>query len=595
MYGPFEQLEDRRLMSVSLVATPVIMGPLYVASPLTVNGTGGADSISISHDASGNLVVNNDGAVSTYTDMFVSSIVVNAGAGNDSVWVADNINHPMVEHGGSGNDLLFGGNLNDQIDGGGDTDTIYGMGGDDQLDGGVAGNYYWDNTGNDVLYGGDGNDTVTASDYGNNTLDGGNGNDVLYGMGGNDVLRGGWGDDWMYGGTGNDVLTGYTGNDHLYGQDGNDTLRGEWDNDVVCGGNGDDVLHGDSGDDQIYGEAGNDRLYGDAGADLLCGGDGDDVLVSVGGGQSDTLWGQAGFDSFWADSEGSEVIADAEWSEIINSNVHRVSSFMTERFTNGSVWPWDWQYQSPGRDANGDNFRDPSGGSNYANFSGNPLFSTSGPSKDDIDQNALGDCYFLATLSAIAKVNPNRIRQSVVELGDGTYAVRFNSGGTETYLRVDGDLPTNGMGSPSYAGMGIGNSTWVAVLEKAWAHFRRNEGSYPSIESGWMEECFGAMNTSTTSQDVDWWYKAWNNKDNLWQYVSDRLSEGRAVTIGTNGDATALVGSHAYMVDSVYYSGSTKMVRLRNPWGAAGNPGAYMDITAQQLFDSINKVQSAYV
>jgi hypothetical protein len=37
------------------------------------------------------------------------------------------------------------------------------------------------------------------------------------------------------------------------------------------------------------------------------------------------------------------------------------------------------------------------------------------------------------------------------------------------------------------------------------------------------------------------------------------------------------------------------MVRLRNPWGDAGQPGAYVNITAQQLFDDISRVQSAYV
>ena len=87
-----------------------------------------------------------------------------------------------------------------------------------------------------------------------------------------------------------------------------------------------------------------------------------------------------------------------------------------------------------------------------------------------------------------------------------------------------------------------------------------------------------------------------NNADNLWQYVSDRLSEyGRAVTVGTHGSPSGLVGNHAYMVDSVYMSGTTKMVRLRNPWGSAGSAAAYVNVTAQQLFDSISRVQSSYV
>ena len=110
-----------------------------------------------------------------------------------------------------------------------------------------------------------------------------------------------------------------------------------------------------------------------------------------------------------------------------------------------------------------------------------------------------------------------------------------------------------------------------------------------------MDECYSALGKSTSTLDVDWWYKTWNNADNLWAYVCDRLNEGRSVTVGTHGSASTLVGGHAYMVDSVYYSGTTKMVRLRNPWGAAGSPAAYVNITAGQLFNDISRVQSAYV
>ena len=591
MIRQFEQLEKRRLMAGDFG----MLYPIYLATPVTVEGTPYADNIVISNDGAGNIVINNNGAVSSYWEGFVSKIVVNANSGNDYVYTYGNVNHRTEIRGGYGADYLVGGGADDLIEGGGDTDTIYGQAGNDALDGGVGGfAYYWDNTGNDYVHGGPGNDTLNASDVGSCTMDGSDGDDYIYGWQGNDNLYGGWGTDEIHGFSGNDNLYGYTGNDRLYGEDGNDNLRGEWDNDAVMGGNGDDVCHGDYGHDWVWGEAGNDKLYGGHGDDGVVGGAGNDTIVTIGGGQYDSVWGEAGFDSFWTDSEASEHINDADWSEIVSGNVHRVGSFMTERFTNGSWWPGDWQYQTPGRDPNGNNFRDPDGGANYLNFSNRPLFSSSGPTKDDIDQNGLGDCYYLATLSSVAKINANRIRQSVVEMGDGTYAVRFFSGGSEVYLRVDGDLPTNGV-SPTYAGLGVGNSTWVAIMEKAWAHFRRNEGSWASAEAGWMDEAYSALGTSTTTLDVDGWYKFWNNSDNLWQYVCDRLSEGRSVTVGTHSGASALVGLHAYMVDYVYYSGTTKMVRLRNPWGGAGSAGAYVHISAQQLFDSISRVQSSYV
>lgn len=598
MIRQFEQLEKRRLMAGDFDLVP-ITPILVLQQPLVIEGTNAADNIAISRDGFGNIVVNNNGSVASYWEGWISRIVVNAHGGADTVNTAWNIGRPMEIRGGYGNDILWGGDLADLIEGGGDTDTIYGRDGNDNLDGGIPGfTSFWENTGHDYLDGGLGGDSVSASDVGNCTLVGSDGDDYLYGAQGNDRLYGGWGNDYLYGNAGNDVITGYTGNDVIFGGDGDDTLRGEWDNDVVCGNNGNDVVHGDSGNDNLYGDNGNDKLYGGAGADNLYGGFGNDVLVTIGGGQSDSLFGQGDFDSFWSDSEGTECVFDASYAEAVGGNVHRVGSFMTERFTNGSGSPASWTYQTPGRDLNGNNFRDPDGGSNYANFSDRPLFSASGPTKDDVDQNGLSDCYFLAPLSSVAKVNPNKIRQSVVELGDGTYGVRFYNGGSEVYLRVDGDLPRDGMGNLSYAGLGVGNSTWVAVMEKAWAHFRKNEGRWGATEWGWMDECYSALGSSTGSLNVDGWYKFWNNSGNLWSYVRDRLSEGQSVTIGTNSDAVSpLAGSHAYMVDYVYYSGTTPMVRLRNPWSGtgAGDAGAYVHVTAQQLFNNISRVQHAYV
>ena len=64
------------------------------------------------------------------------------------------------------------------------------------------------------LFGGDGNDTLT----------GGSGNDLLFGQAGNDTLLGKGGDDLLFGGDGNDILTGGTGNDQVFGQAGNDRM-----------------------------------------------------------------------------------------------------------------------------------------------------------------------------------------------------------------------------------------------------------------------------------------------------------------------------------------------------------------------------------
>jgi len=75
--------------------------------------------------------------------------------------------------------------------------------------------------------------------------------------------------------------------------------------------------------------------------------------------------------------------------------------------------------QTPSRELNGQNLLDPvNGAGTYQSFSDRPLFGAGGPSKDDVVQGGLANCYYLAGLSAVAKQNANRIKQSVVDLGD---------------------------------------------------------------------------------------------------------------------------------------------------------------------------------
>src|SRR5436190_21980428 len=64
------------------------------------------------------------------------------------------------------------------------------------------------------LFGGDGNDTLT----------GGSGSDQLFGQSGNDTLLGRGGNDFLFGGSENDVLSGGDGNDQAFGQGGDDRM-----------------------------------------------------------------------------------------------------------------------------------------------------------------------------------------------------------------------------------------------------------------------------------------------------------------------------------------------------------------------------------
>ncbi len=368
----------------------------------------------------------------------------------------------------------------------------------------------------------------------------------------------------------------------------------------------DAILYGNAGNDTLVGGSGNDRLYGGIGTNTLIGGAGNDTLVSVGGGANDTDTGGDGFDSFWTDARSTERVTDLAADEAENGALHRVNSFL------GATAPASTKTTRAAKKAKakkavvspmdllGQNFADPKtdAGISYRNFAGRQLFSDAGPSADDVSQGYVGDCYYLTVLSSVATLDPMKIRQSVVDLGDGTYAVQFSRGSSNVFVRVDADLPTWANGQLAYADFGAQNSTWVAVMEKAYAYFRTSKLSYAAISAGWMDESYAALGSrSDTTVSAA-------TGQSLLDLIQNELSAGKSVTFATTTPVSgaALVGGHAYTVVSVGYdaNGQAATLRLRNPWGidGAGSDGAndgYVTVTAEQALGSMTGFVSAWV
>jgi hypothetical protein len=455
----------------------------------------------------------------------------------------------------------------------------------------------------------------------------------INGLDGNDVIRmyntntpaevhAGNGDDVVGTAGGNDLIFGDDGRDRIDAGAGNDTVHGGAAPDTTNGGLGDDVLYADGGGDNVYGAAGADRIYGGNGPDWLHGDDGGDTIVTIGGGTSDTAWGDAGFDSFWVDKAPTEKIGDANLSEMA-INLHYVGSYdvlnvngvpqsngpvLTMAKAKKSPAPFMGPLASPGAFNLGSlgglgsifnptNLPDPDpNGYQYKNFSNLPLFGRGGPMPDDIRQGWLGDCYFMAGLGALAKYAPNTIKQNIVDMGDGTYVVRmFDKQHVEHYLHMDADLPVSGS-SPAYAGLGVGDTLWVALMEKAWAFFRKNLGTYKSIEGGWPEHTYQSMGLRTTVLAST----TYNSPGLMVQAINNLLANQNSVTFVTKNKAPVLVGLHVYMVDRVINNpdGSTS-VRVRNPWGTDGhgvgdatdgNNDGYLTLRAEDLFQAYDQV-----
>ena len=112
--------------------------------------------------------------------------------------------------------------------------------------------------------------SITGS-AGNDTFTGHNGADTLLGGAGVDSLTGGNGADVLDGGAGNDTtLAGGAGADTINGGAGNDTgIDGGGDNDVIDGGAGNDTMTGNTGDDTLTGGEGSDTITGADGADSI--------------------------------------------------------------------------------------------------------------------------------------------------------------------------------------------------------------------------------------------------------------------------------------------------------------------------------------
>jgi len=250
------------------------------------------------------------------------------------------------------------------------------------------------------------------------------------------------------------------------------------------------------------------------------------------------------------------------------------------------------------RTLNGDRITDPTAmpGQVYKRFSGRELFSTSGPRGTDIDQGSEGDCWLLAGLSAIAMDNSNAIRQNVVDFDDGTYGVRLGN----SFYRVDDDLPATSLSAtnPANANFGAQGSMWVAIVEKAYAHYRTGGNSYSSIANGWSVEVNRAFRSASAGERS---IASYGSATAMANDIYTRWSTYQAVTVGFAGGSVAagspLINSHMYTVWSMTRnsSGVVTSITLRNPWavdgaGNDGNNDGLVTVTPAQLFGSTGRV-----
>lgn len=205
----------------------------------------------------------------------------------------------------------------------------------------------------------------------------------------------------------------------------------------------------------------------------------------------------------------------------------------------------------------------PQGSYAYQYFS-QSLF-TDGINPDDVKQGQVGDCYFLATLAAIANEQPNYIQDMFIDNGDNTFTVRFFNNGVAEYVTVDRYLPTAWWGA-AYAN--ASQEMWVALAEKAYAQLAESGWSrsktandYSSISGGWMSWVIPQITGMAAAK-----YKSVTSttKDQLIELSNSNQLLTVGFVYGTV-EADGIVNGHAYTITS--YNSETDTFFLRNPWG----------------------------
>lgn len=194
----------------------------------------------------------------------------------------------------------------------------------------------------------------------------------------------------------------------------------------------------------------------------------------------------------------------------------------------------------------------------------------------DIHQGGLGDCYFLASLSAIAEY-PERLMNIFVTKkinSVGYYAIKCYVGGLPKTIVMDDWFPCLDQGDELQFPFSSphGNEIWALLCEKAWA---KACGNFANIESGNAAEAMAFLTGAPTEslhfdkmEPEDIWRKL-NTADKKRHIMSTGC--GREGVSEADLAAVGLQSKHEYsLIDAVEILISGKPVRLlklRNPWG----------------------------
>lgn len=235
-------------------------------------------------------------------------------------------------------------------------------------------------------------------------------------------------------------------------------------------------------------------------------------------------------------------------------------------------------------------------------------------SPNQVAQGRLGDCWFLAALSIIARYPALVLNlfETQRESELGVYCCRFMRGGKWKRVIVDDFFPCTpstgwvGFDLSSMAqvqeylkGTGTHNESWgpvysrskdgglwVCVLEKCYAKLNR---SYQALSAGTLGESLYDLTGAPCVNIFFPWMEQEEKGEPLFERIlkahqahqlmgcSTRMIKEKERRAGYQTEKFGIVSRHAYSIIDVRRVGHIRLIRLRNPWGSFVWNGAWSD------------------
>jgi hypothetical protein len=239
-----------------------------------------------------------------------------------------------------------------------------------------------------------------------------------------------------------------------------------------------------------------------------------------------------------------------------------------------------------------------------------------GITPNDVKQGAIGDCFMVAALVAVADVKPNAISEMIIsngansKTGTQTWGVRlYDDKGKSHWVTVNDMLPVVESGSTSLIfganpTRNLNGEIWVPLLEKAYAQANtlnilpRDEttglNAYWAIEGGFGDPLAnilgGGKVTAYLYANYSWAQNPYVNPvvidrndpaalKNLEDVLTAAVNLGKPIWISSNKSTQdaygniLLTGGHAFSAqDADKVSGTNVSINVFNPWGISQLP-----------------------